>query len=227
MAIRFFFEYEKTVIQLPVNPSEIKITTQGHNVVQEIIKLGEINLLRDRKLKTLTISSFFPRTADAPYVLTKGKFEGPDFYKAFFEKIMHDKKPARLVISDLGVNFLVSIESFEWDVKAMDDDVHYSIRVMEYREYSAKTVVMKNANAATTSSSSSRAKTGFAIGDTVLVNGKYWYTSYGDSPFGTFKDFTGKISHIVSNKSRKYRYHITTTSGGWRGWVAESQIKHV
>lgn len=231
MPIRFFIEFESLVVQLPVNPEELKIVGSGNNKTQEIIKLGEINILRQVKLKECSISSFFPANADAPYVLTKGKFEEPKFYLDLFTKIRDSKKPCRLSVYGTEINFLAAIESFEYTRKGGDPDIYYTLALKEYRPYSARVVVIKEATPQAAPKAEvatpQRAKTGFAIGDTVKVNGKYWYTSYGDSPFGNFSNFTGKISHIVSDKSRKYRYHITTTSGGWRGWVSESQISHI
>jgi len=231
MAIRFFFEFENQVVQLPVNPEEITITSSGNNKREEIVKLGEINLLRQKKLETLVIESFLPNDANAPYVLTKRKFEKPQFYIDFFEKIRVEKKPFRFIISDTKINMLAAIEDLEYGLKAGDDDIHYSLTIKEYRPFSSKVVKItlpanKTEPAKVTPPATERPKTGFAIGDIVIANGNYWYTSYGDNPHGTFKDFTGKISHIVADKNRKYRYHITTLSGGYRGWVAENQIKH-
>lgn len=239
MAIRFFFEYNNTIVQLPVNPEKITISSKGNNSREEIVKIGEISILKDRKLQSLEISSFFPADSSGPYVLTKGKFKKPKFYLNFFNKIIADKKPVRFIIGDTKVNFLASIESFEWSLQAGDEDTRYKLKIQEYRLYSAKTVTINNKKSSSTPKKTSdtkpkatvkqpeRPKTGFSIGDTVIVNGKYWYTSYGESPFGTFKNFTGKIAFIVADKSRKYRYSITTLDGGYRGWVEESQMKHI
>lgn len=231
MAIRFFLEFENQVVQLPVNPEEIMLNSSGSNKTEEIVKLGEINLLREKKLEVCTIEGFLPINGNAPYVVTSGRFERPQFYLDFFEKIRASKTPFRFIISDTNVNMLAAIESLEYGLKAGDPDTHYRMTIKEYRPYSAKTVTIKSPVVATDppkieKPAPARPKTGFSIGDTVIANGKYWYSSWGASPFGTFRNFTGKISHIVADKGRKYRYHITTPSGGYRGWVAESQIKH-
>ncbi len=231
MAIRFFFEFNNQVVQLPVNPEEIMINSSGNNKTEEIVKLGEINLLRQKKLEAFMIECFLPIDSSAPYVLTKGKFQKPQFYIDFFEQIRQEKKPFRFIVSDTKINMLASIEDLEYGLKAGDDDTHYSLSIKEYRPFSSKVVKItlpatKAKPAKVTAPAPKRPKTGFAIGDTVIANGNYWYSSYGANPHGTFKNFTGKISHIVADKNRKYRYHITTPSGGYRGWVAKSQIKH-
>ena len=60
------------------------------------------------------------------------------------------------------------------------------------------------------------------VGCTVIVNGKYWYDSYGAKPYGTANNLREKVSRIVTDKSRAYPIHI---SG--HGWVKKSQIKVV
>lgn len=232
MAIRFFFEFDKTLIQLPVNPGEIQIKSPGANTTAEIVKLGEINILRTKKLSECSVQSFLPVDKDAPYVLTKGKFKNPQYYIDFFEKVRAKKKPMRFIVSDTKINMLVGIESFEYWLEAQDDDTHFTLELKEYKENKAKELKVVTGNdkkkkvVKQTKEQTSRAKTGFAIGDTVIVNGKYFYSSYGAEPHGTFKNFEGKISHIVADKKRAYRYHITTPSGGWRGWVKENQMTH-
>lgn len=235
MSVMFYFNYKWAVLPLPVNPESIEVRVAGTNKTTEIVKLGEINILRDVKLAEMTIESFFPATADGPWVLTKTLFAKPQVYKRLFEELRKEKKPCRLVVSGVGINMEVSVESFEWSMEAGDPDMHYKLQLKEYKPHTIKTVGVKQNNAVkvivptvgiSTGGNTARQKTGFAIGDTVVVNGKYWYDSYGASPSGTFKNYTGKISKVVADKKRKYRYHITTPSGGWRGWVSESQIKH-
>lgn len=237
MAIRFFFEFENTIIQLPVNPEEVYLETESNNKIVEIVNLGQINLLREEKLKTLKIECFFPNHSDSPYVLTTGRFESPQFYIDFFEKVKTEKQPCRFAISDTKINFLCSIEKFKWGYQAGDDDVHYSLSIMENKPFSSQIVKIQIPESEmaetdiTTGKMSpppavERAKTGFAIGDNIIANGKYWASSYGDEPSGIFNDFAGKISTIVPDNSREYRYHITTIAGNYRGWVNESQLKH-
>mgnify|MGYP001304115262 FL=1 len=104
MAIRFFFEFENQVVQLPVNPEEIMLSSSGSNKTEEIVKLGEINLLREKKLEVCTIEGFLPINANAPYIVTRGQFQRPQFYLDFFEKIRASTTPCRVIISDTDVN---------------------------------------------------------------------------------------------------------------------------
>lgn len=231
MAIRFFFEYNKRVVQLPVNPPSLAIESGSNNKKMEIISLGEIAILRQKKLAACSIECFFPAELNqhAPYVLTQGAFEGPQFYIDFFEKIRADKQPVRFIVTDTDINMLVSVETFTPSRNALDDDVSYKLELQQFRPYAAKEVKIDSTPTGVvatvpTPQATARPQTGFAIGDTVIANGKYWYTSYGASPFGTANNKTVKIGHIVADTTRKYRYAIYTLAGGALGWVAESQL---
>lgn len=232
MPIRFFFEYDKQIIQLPVNPQSLAISSSGNNRTEEVVKLGEINIIRQPKLQECSIKCFLPSNSNGPFVLTAGQFKQPQFYIDFFNNIRNTKKPCRFIISDTKINMLVSIEDFDWNIEAGDDDVYYTLKLKEYKTYSAKVVKVTPSNTNTTTANkqtnTQRAPVPatFSIGDMVVVNGKYTADSYGGGSFGTFTNFTGKISHIVADKNRARRYHITTTSGGWRGWVSDKQISH-
>lgn len=224
--IRFFFEYKNQVIQLPVNPAEIIVSSAGSNKTTEIVELGEVNILRRKRLSEYTVQCFLPATADNPYVLTTGQFSAPKFYIDFFEQIRADRLPCRFIISDTDINTLVSIEKFEYGLKAQDDDTHYSLTLKEYRTYAAKQIQVNSDQNTGTVVSTTQPKTGFAIGDVVVVTGKGWYNSYGAKPSVTATAFTGKISHIVADKSRPYRFHLQRLTGGNVGWFAESALKH-
>lgn len=232
MALRLFLEFNKQVVQLPVNPEELTISTEAGNTTKTIVNLGQVNLLGLPELREIEFESFFPHSQDGPYVLTKGKFKDPQFYVDYFDAIMKSKKPARFIISDTKVNLLVSLEEFEYTREGGTNDIRYSLVLKEYRTHGSKVVVIKPATQSKPASSSTGAAPrpkpprAFAIGDTIIANGRFWSSSYGDGPFGTFNNFTGKIHLIVADKTRKYRFHITTPSGGWMGWVNESQIKH-
>lgn len=227
--IRFMFAFENQAVMLPVNPEELTLSIKGSNKSVEVIKIGEVNILRERKLKTLDIKCFFPVDEYPPYVLTKGKFENPQFYIDFFNNIIQQKKPVLFTVNDTDISFYVSIEDFNYSRTFGTEDVYYNLSLKEYKNYGAEraNIVEEETGeiVATVEEPETRVKTGFAIGDEVVVNGKYYYSSYGDNPSATFNNFIGKISH-KTNTDRKYPYHITTLTGGYRGWVAENQLNH-
>ena len=172
-------------------------------------------------------------SSNYPYVLTPNRFEDAKFYIDFFDKIRIDKKPMRFIVTDTTLNMLVSIETFDYWLQAGEDDYYFTLELKEYRVYSPKIVQIMNPPTTETTSSTStettkkattssekRTSNGISVGDTVEVSGKYYFTSYGDEPTGTFNNYKGKVIHIVMDKDRPYRFCIEN-----RGWVAYEQIK--
>lgn len=238
MDIKFFFEYNNEIIQLPVNPPSVVVKSPGTNKTAELVTLGEINILREKALQTLEFTCFFPVDTKSPLIAGGvNTAAAPKKYVTFFDNIRKNKKPCRLIITGVDINMQVSIEDFGAGVTAGDDDLQYSISLKEYKEYTTKLVKTQipgspgvNTDGTVsyvTQQEEARAKTGFAIGDKVSVTGYWWYNSYGDTPRGQApQGFIGKISHLVSDTSRKYRYHITDLNGGYKGWVGGDQITH-
>lgn len=135
--ISLFAKYKDRIVQLPVNPEDLTIKGDVNNKTANIVGLGEVNNLGYEKLKSLEIESFFPY-AEASYVNTNGSFEKPDFYIKFFDEIKKARKPFRLIITELEINMLVSIESFEHTYQYGTDDVDYVLELKEYKEHNIK-----------------------------------------------------------------------------------------
>ena len=244
MDIGFFINYDNQVVQFPVNPEKVTVSCKGNNSTSEIIKLGQINLLKDRKLKEISFKSFFPYGPDNvhtsswfPAIRTLGEFQQPDFYKSFFEGIMNDKKPCRLVITGLNITLKCSIESFEYYHQAGDhEDAYYSLSLKEYRDYTITEIgvdssLLRGVSALNASSANSNASsalvnsvtpTEITVGCDVILNGTVHRDSYGSKPGKTFKNYKGKVNLI--NKKGSHPYHITTPSGGWLGWVTAESV---
>lgn len=60
-------------------------------------------------------------------------------------------------------------------------------------------------------------------GSRVIVNGQLHADSYGGGPGLTERNAERKISLIA--RGRKYPYHVTTLSGGARGWVSAKAVR--
>lgn len=222
---RIFFEYNSRVVQLPVNPESLKIEGEVDNEKVDLYNNGEVTLIGNKKLKQIEIECFFPEEPIGYYINTKGQFEKPQFYKDYFNKIINDKEPARLIISSTDVNILVSIDSFDIEWQAGDIDLHYLIKLSEYRQFSIKTVNMSLPRPVQPSrpKTTSQPKKRVTSGCNVIVNGRLHRDSYGNGPGQTRKNYRGKINFI--KKGRKCPYHVTTPSGGWQGWVVESAVR--
>lgn len=146
--ISFFAKYNDKIIQLPVNPEDITLEGGSKNDVITMVNEGELNNIGFSKLKELTIKSFFP-FYPAPYVNTNEGFEKPDFYIKFFNDIITARKPFRLIVTDIDINMLVSIEDFQHTYQYGTDDVDYELKLKEYREHNVKTlaaIIVSNNN---------------------------------------------------------------------------------
>lgn len=246
MDIGFFIKYDNQVVQLPVNPEKVSVNFKANNTTAEIIKLGEISLLKDRKLQEISFESFFPYGPEGvhpsvwfPGIRTVGEFQQPEFYKAFFEGIMNDKKPCRLVITGINITIKCSVEKFNYYHQAGDhEDAYYSIDFKEYRDYSITPIgvdasLLRTVSTASTANSSATtnkaaasvkpiAPTKITVGCDVILNGTVHYDSYGAKPGKTFKNYKSKVNLI--NTKGSHPYHITTPSGGWLGWVTAESV---
>lgn len=245
---------------LPVNPETLEVTTDSIATTTEVVKLGEVIIPRGAGLSKLTIESFFPykqdnsiiglanTVADAisnyiPSYVSSGlnifASYTPEKYYRYFKLLQKVGAPVRVVVSDCGVNMDMVVESITKRYITCDNDMYYTLNLVEYRDPKPTNVIMKlisggvNAISSVVASGAvqvakpaqSRPKAGLAVGDTVIANGRYYYDSFGSSPYGTFKEFRGKISHMASNSKATYKYHITTPDGKWRGWVKADQIR--
>ena len=233
MDIGFFFNFENQVVQLPVNPPKVEVKYGSNNKSAEIVKLGEINLLRDRKLASISFESFFPEDTWFPAIRTLRRFEKPSFYKEFFLKIKDSKQPVRLVITGIDVNMLVSIEDFNYFHQAGDhEDMYFSLTLKEYRPYNIRTIpVNANLSGAALSEPVSISvqnqpttkPTKITIGSEIILNGTVYQDSYGGGKSAAYLNLKGKVTLI--NLKGSYPYHIAGMNGNWIGWTSEGSVK--
>lgn len=175
------FDGEKYV--LPILPAQLQIQSASGNEGAETIALGEVTILRMRKLRTLVIESFFPSNPNYPFCRTRENFRKPQEYLQAIERAQTELIPARLTITNCGLSaFWVSVEDFKF-VRAQDENVNYSLSLKEYRPYGQRAKTMEqnsalfeeNAESVLTESFGQvREPSGFAVGDRVIVSGIYY-----------------------------------------------------
>lgn len=160
--VRFFIVYKGDTIQLPVNPAKLSIKTPNGNKTVPIVSLGEVNILKEPKLKSISFKSFFPVASaqNYPYVLTgnherdfysallkqvlgkqnKNTFILPEQYVKIIEEIRKNKEPIRFIILGLPetLNGLFSIEKFDYGYEDGDPDIVYNIELKAYQLYAIK-----------------------------------------------------------------------------------------
>lgn len=133
--IRTYFDGER----LPVNPlDEVTLKIKGNNQQFEIVTLGDVTKLGNRKLIGLELKSLFT-DHDYPWS-TPSPVDG---CVSRIQRIMDSKRTARLVIAGDGVdiNLLCTIDSFSPSRHYGEtDECYYTLSLTEYRHYSAKRI---------------------------------------------------------------------------------------
>lgn len=227
-----YLKFGSTKIRIPVNPEEIKIKYPSNNKEYDVIGIGQVVVQKRPGLKEVSWEGFFPgEDSQDPYINREAK--SPEWYEEQISKAMKNRKKGRLIISRSGLydtNMRCIISQFETRDKGGEPgDMYYSLELQEYRDYSPRTVGI----VATPSPSSgvepalSDASTEqprpvetpvLRVGASVVVNGEYYYDSYGGKPHGTANNISATVTRIVSGNP--YPVHV-----GSYGWVQESQLQ--
>lgn len=239
---RLYLSREDVAFPMPVNPESYKISRDNDNAEYNVLGVGPIMIPRTPKLQVVTWSGLLPGQADFGALITFGRFFPPKFYIDFLQKAMDERAVLRFVANRcmedgtpiFDTNMEVLVTSFHTEERGGETgDFYYEIGLTEYRDYSAKTVTLQQPAAdkpveATAQTTRAVPAEQLFVGQDVTVNGRYYYSSWGAEPHGTFSGFRGKISRIITtDPTRAYPYHITTPSGGARGWVKKEQIQAV
>lgn len=144
-----FFSFENEVIRMPINPEEIGYKQSRDSKKYTVLKLGEINVLGDTKLKEIKLELQLPDMWYPFCCVSPSELKLPSFYIRRFEKYLELKKPIRLVITGtpININMNVSVEEIYPHEKAGEEGyIYLDVELKEYREYKA---VVYNLNAAT------------------------------------------------------------------------------
>lgn len=219
---------------LPVNPEEIEIDHPTDNDTYRVLSLGEIMVPNKPGLQKVTFGAYFPAETDLQ------EQEGGKTPKAYVHAIKQaqiKKKVCRLIITRAGLyntNILCLVTSFKTTDKGGEPgDIYYEIELTEYRNYSPEIIKVKKKKFKSKDKAESKNKATktkqreveagqLRVGAEVIVNGKYWYSSYGEKPYGTAENLSTKITRIITTPGRECPVLV-----GSYGWVKESQIKVV
>jgi len=212
--------------ELPLNPAEIQLTVETDDKSETVIGLGEVNLIGDAKLRSISIQSILPlNPADEHYVSAQNLLSSAQDYIDWLVKIQESKKPMRLVISSTKISFKATVSSFQYGFKdGYDGEYSYTLVIKEYKPYTAKKLNAKSEpEPVKTEPIRPSPPNKVGIGSTVVVNGQLHRDSAGNGSGLNEQNATRKISLVVPGAA--YPYHVTTLDGGARGWVKESDVK--
>lgn len=226
-----FFSLDDLVVRLPMNPEELPDNLNSDNAEYNVLGIGTVTVPRTPLPREITINSYFPARVDSS-VLTPNEFWEPELYIQFFREAMQNKyvltyTPVRYL--ENGEAFDTSDSGFKCLVQAFNvterggetGDFYYELQIREYRDYSpmeVEVVEEKSTKKKKATKKKTRSSDKIGLGSVVIANGKYYYTSYGDKPYGTANGIRCIVNHIAP-KSRPYPYHIARESGGDLGWT--------
>ncbi len=232
---KFFADIGGDTIEFPVNPKEYTISYPADHKTYDILDIGEIIVPRLPSLMEVSWDSYFPGNSDDPLIYGHDWMEPGDYVEAI-KDAMDNQEICDLVISRYNAggsrmydtNISAVIADFETTEKGGEaGDVYYKIKFKEYRNYAPIKIPLENNNntdSTSTSDNSQRAESPaleLRVGATVMANGTYYSSSYGDKPTGTANNLSTVVSRIIPDASRPYPILI----GGSRGWIKADQLQ--
>jgi len=230
-----YFNKEGVTIRIPINPQEYTIKYPSDNTRYNVLGLGEIIIPRLPKLQQISWESYFPGAENDTLALISGGFKPPEFYIDTFKKYQASEEPVRFIANRVmedgeaifDTNIQVIVEDFEASEKGGETgDFYYRISLSNYRDYTPQKVTIRpvenNTVSATATEQRKVPNDVITVGDTVIANGRYWYTSYGESPFGNANNTTTTVTRIVQSPKSGQSYPVCI---GNLGWLQMSQLK--
>ena len=224
---KIWLKFSGTKFMIPVNPKDLEVSRQAPPDNFDILGKGQIAVPQYRDLHIIKFKSFFPGDIDNPYTIDEA--QGPKWYCKLLEKAMENATIGRFVIkrpSGFNKNIRVIIRKFNTtDTGGEPLDIPYEIELSEYRSYKAEKVVIKKKKTKKGTKKVAVKKKQRAVetprlrvGASVVANGTYCYTSYGDKPHGTANNLKTEVKRIVSGRA----YPVLI---GAYGWIKESDLQ--
>jgi len=119
---------------VPIVPPDVSINMGGENETMKTTK-GNIRLVGERRLKTVSWSSIFPVNKKYGFVAVGARTNGYD-YTEFLDNACSAKIPVRVILTTINkrtiCNMLATVDDgFSWSVDTAGD-IKYSITLTEF-----------------------------------------------------------------------------------------------
>lgn len=122
-----------SIFIVPVVPVALEIQSDGNNESIETLD-GNFNLIKHKKLRTISWSSFFPVHKNYGFIPRGALLDGW-LYVAFLELMKKYRLPIRIIITNRDkvpiFNSLMSIDSLNYSIDKVGD-INYSIKLTEF-----------------------------------------------------------------------------------------------
>lgn len=233
---KFFADMGGDTIEFPVNPKEYTISYPSDNKTYNILDKGEIVIPRLPALMEVSWESYFPGDSDDPLIYGHDWSAPGDYVEAIIDArdnreicdlviSRYDARGSRMYDTNIGV----VIDNFETTEKGGEaGDVYYKIKFKEYRDFAPIKVSLPQESTAGSDTIQDEKEPRplsstpeLRVGATVIANGTYFSSSYGDKPTGTANNLSTTVSRIIPDASRPYPILI----GGSRGWIKADQLQ--
>ena len=162
-------------IIIPVLPPKLKVTSAGDNDTDTVLGLGEVLILRQKRLRTVSWDSFCPAHS-APYA--PGVITPPLELIRAIQTARDALQPVRLLITgtDLDINVRMGIESFDYEERSGElGDLYYSIKLSEWKDYSPRRIVLQEKKPTAKDPSRAGQPNGMPKTYTVVKGDCLWY----------------------------------------------------
>lgn len=124
-----------TILRLPVIPPSYELGSGAGNQTENVNRLGEVNMLGKRTLKTIPISSIFPN--QKYWFCQYSTFPTPSKCVEMVEKMKNNGYVHLVITGSKKINMTCTIENFTWGEDDATKDINYTIELKEYRLLSA------------------------------------------------------------------------------------------
>lgn len=162
MSISMYLKSGSDKINIPVLPESITIQDNANNASVTVVDAGELSILKGRKLRQYSFSSFFPATAFRG--IKKENLKTPSHYVNQIEEWMNEKAVVEFVFARDEKGFVswdkkCTIESFKYNEDGADvGTIHYSIQLKEYKKVTVNQI-KKSSKSKKASKNSSKKRT--------------------------------------------------------------------
>lgn len=129
-------------VNFPVLPEKIEVSAGSKNEKTTVLGLGEVLLIKEKGLKTVSWEGFFPAHS-APFV--SGSAGDPITSVRAIQNARDEGEPVRFLITgtDLDCNEQMGIETFDYEERGGEvGDIYYTIKLQQWKNISPKRIVL-------------------------------------------------------------------------------------